>query len=354
MKKKKWMIAAALFAAMVSSSMMSVPADARAFPLLTEVPDGYEMFEDGGSLDFISQEGYYPVYRSSSNHNHVLVLTNYRCNIVELEVPTTPENMVSKYEEIKEKYADVIDTFDQYYQHLSNGVLHITMCDTLDKDGNLIKDPSVIKSKRGEMQKLCQELLEAGAVTSASYTSHNAVQNQGDYLDYLWMKDFSRTEYEDLITFVAQQFGEEITVRWQEGREEDYCYVEGFQNADTLFAASVVLEKQFTGADAVPVAGFQESEQTYITGTVNLLTAADAIGDVDGNGTISVEDAVSVLTYYAQQSAGLEAKLMQAADMEESAFLAADVNGDGEITVEDAVAILTYYAQQSAGLDAAW
>lgn len=81
---------------------------------------------------------------------------------------------------------------------------------------------------------------------------------------------------------------------------------------------------------------------------------AVSYGDIDGDGTVSVEDAVSVLTYYAQQSAGLEAKLTQAVDTEESAFLAADVDGDGQITVEDAVAILTYYAKKSAGLDAAW
>jgi len=81
---------------------------------------------------------------------------------------------------------------------------------------------------------------------------------------------------------------------------------------------------------------------------------AVSYGDIDGDGIVSVEDAVSTLTYYAQQSAGLEAKLTQAADTEESAFLAADVDGDGQITVEDAVAILTYYAKKSAGLDAAW
>jgi len=351
MKKKKWMLAAVLSAAMVSSSILSVPANA-SFQLMAEVPEGYEITD----LSFISitQNGYYPVYWKISDHNAVLVLTNYICNFVEIEVPTTPENKIPKYEEIKEKYADVIDTFDQYYQNLSNGILHITMCDALDEDGNLIKDPSVISSKRGEMQKLCQELLEADAVTAASYTAHNAVQIQGDYMDYLWMKDFSKTEYEDLTTFVAQQFGEEITVRWQEGREEDYCYVEGFQNADALFAASVILEKQFEGTKALPVAEFQESEQICTTETVNLLTAADACGDIDQDGTVSVEDAVSALTYYAQQSAGLEAKLTQAAATEESAFLAADVDGDGQVTIEDAVAILTYYAKKSAGLDAAW
>ncbi len=83
---------------------------------------------------------------------------------------------------------------------------------------------------------------------------------------------------------------------------------------------------------------------------------AISYGDVDSDGKVTVEDAVAVLTYYAQQSAGLEAKLLQenAATTEDTAFLAADVDGDGKITVEDAVAILTYYAKQSAGLDAEW
>ncbi len=90
-----------------------------------------------------------------------------------------------------------------------------------------------------------------------------------------------------------------------------------------------------------------EVEKTY-------QSTGDYLGDIDSDGTVSVEDAVSTLTYYAQQSAGLEANLTQAADTEESAFLAADVDGDGQITVEDAVAILTYYAKKSAGLDTAW
>ncbi len=355
MKKKKWMIAAALFTAMVSSSMMSVPADA-IFQLVTDVPDGYEIFSDENSLYFVSDNGYYPAYRNTLNHNNVLVLTNYRCNIVEIEIPTAPENMVPKYAEIEEKYADVIDTFDQYAQNLSGDTLQITMYDAFDEDGNRIKDPSLVESKRGKMQKMCRELLEAGVVTSASYTPYNALIHRGDYQDFLYLKQLSETEEESLTAFTKQQFGEDITVQWEEGWEcmDDHYVIKGFKNADDLFAASAILEEQFAGADAVPVSLFIGGEESYTTGNVNLLTAADACGDVDGNGTISVEDAVSTLTYYAQQSAGLEAKLMQAADTEETAFLAADVNGDGEITVEDAVAILTYYARQSAGLDAAW
>lgn len=355
MKKKKWMLAAVLSAAIVSSSMLSVPADA-SFQLMAEVPEGYEITDRS---IFVTQNACYPVYWKISDHNAVLVLTDYLCNFVEIEVPTTPENMVSKYEEIKEKYADVVNTFDQYMQGQDTyyGVMRIAMFDTLDEEGNLIKDPSAIKSKRGEMQKMCQELQEAGVVTSASYASYIVNQNFGRYCNGIFVDELPQTELESLEAFVVQQFGEEITVRWveiQDERDEDFFVVDGFQNVDETFAAQEILEKQFEGIVTDVPACLEESLNMCKVGEVNLLTAADACGDVDNDGTVSVEDAVSVLTYYAQQSAGLEAKLTQTAATEESAFLAADVDGDGQITVEDAVAILNYYAKQSAGLDAAW
>lgn len=84
--------------------------------------------------------------------------------------------------------------------------------------------------------------------------------------------------------------------------------------------------------------------------TVTVPEKAGEKGDVDGNGTVAVEDAVLVLTYYAQQSAGLNpAEETQFANISLS-----DIDEDGVISVEDAVAILTYYAQQSAGLNPTW
>lgn len=73
-------------------------------------------------------------------------------------------------------------------------------------------------------------------------------------------------------------------------------------------------------------------------------------GDVDGDGDITVEDAVSVLQYYAESCASLTASR----DLNTYYPLSidtADVNGDGQITVEDAVEILTTYARRSAGLE---
>lgn len=69
------------------------------------------------------------------------------------------------------------------------------------------------------------------------------------------------------------------------------------------------------------------------------------IGDVDGNGLLMVEDAIQILTYYAQKSANLSPSFATAVQQ-----AAADFDGDNEITVEDAVAVLQCYAQQAAGL----
>ena len=78
------------------------------------------------------------------------------------------------------------------------------------------------------------------------------------------------------------------------------------------------------------------------------------MGDVNADSTVGVEDAVIVLTFYAQQSAGLQPSFSEDAAINAALFEAADVNKDGVVGVEDAVAILTYYAQQSAGLHPSW
>ena len=73
------------------------------------------------------------------------------------------------------------------------------------------------------------------------------------------------------------------------------------------------------------------------------------LGDFDGNDSIDVDDAVSVLTFYAKKAAGIAVD-----DLSDEQFNAADIDTDGSITVQDAVYILTYYAQTSAGLEPSW
>lgn len=78
--------------------------------------------------------------------------------------------------------------------------------------------------------------------------------------------------------------------------------------------------------------------------------AAFDLGDFDGNDSIDVDDAVSVLTFYAKTAAGVAS----IEDISNEQFNAADIDWDGSITVQDAVYILTYYAQTSAGLEPSW
>ena len=73
-------------------------------------------------------------------------------------------------------------------------------------------------------------------------------------------------------------------------------------------------------------------------------------GDVNGDQTISVNDAIVLLTYYAKKAAGQDASQ----DETFQNILVGDINGDGTIAVDDAVAILTYYAKKAAGQDAIW
>lgn len=86
--------------------------------------------------------------------------------------------------------------------------------------------------------------------------------------------------------------------------------------------------------------------------TAALPAQADAFdfGDFDGNDSIDVDDAVSVLTFYAKAAAGVAS----IEDISDEQFNAADIDFDGSITVQDAVYILTYYAQTSAGLEPSW
>jgi hypothetical protein len=331
-------------------------ADAIAI-VATEAPEGYELYtDDPSTFAEISDDGVYPVYINSENRRNVVVLNNYHCNVVDLEISL---DRLSEYEEMKEKYADLIGTFDVYQQteYTSGNILEVSMYDRLDEDGNAIQDPSLITSKRGDVQKMCRDFENAGILISASYKGYTATMNVGWYEDFLHLNDVPETEEEAVTEFVKQQFGSGKGVEWLgDYSNSDRYWIGEFENADEVLEACAMLNAQFEGASAVPLVRYYAAAYSYDSSQIDLLE--DTTGDVDGDGNVSVEDAVSVLSYYARQAAGLEnVKMLQESDQssdEETAYLSADVNGDGEVTVEDAVEILTYYAKQSAGLDATW
>lgn len=74
-----------------------------------------------------------------------------------------------------------------------------------------------------------------------------------------------------------------------------------------------------------------------------------ANSDLDGDGTVGVSDAVELLTYYANKAVNAPASFSHFDD-QEAALQLADVNKDGNIDTADAVEILTYYARKAAGM----
>ena len=73
-----------------------------------------------------------------------------------------------------------------------------------------------------------------------------------------------------------------------------------------------------------------------------------ANSDLDGDGTVGVSDVVELLTYYARKAANLPVSFSRFDD-QTAALKLADVNKDGNIDTADAVEILTYYARKAAG-----
>jgi hypothetical protein len=73
-------------------------------------------------------------------------------------------------------------------------------------------------------------------------------------------------------------------------------------------------------------------------------TASRAVGDLDGNGWINMEDASEILKLYVMQGIG------NLPPEREEDLVIADVDLDGEVTITDAMMILQYYAQFAARL----
>ena len=108
-----------------------------------------------------------------------------------------------------------------------------------------------------------------------------------------------------------------------------------------------------TTADAEPVAA-----------PVNPTVYIGVKGDADLNGSVDVQDAVAILTYYAKASAGQEnVAFNEDENLNKLAFFLADVdteskaginNGSELMSTQDAVNVLTFYAKKSVNQDPAW
>ena len=108
-----------------------------------------------------------------------------------------------------------------------------------------------------------------------------------------------------------------------------------------------------TTADAEPVAA-----------PVNPTVYIGVKGDADLNGSVDVQDAVTILTYYAKASAGQEnVAFNEDENLNKFIFFLADVDTESKagmnsgselMSIQDGVNVLTFYAKKSANQDPTW
>lgn len=105
----------------------------------------------------------------------------------------------------------------------------------------------------------------------------------------------------------------------------------------------------YTNTNVAADTGISITVQQITTETTAPVVQSER-GDPDGDGTVSVQDAVMVLTYYAKKSVGLKPET----DAQFQYIQRGDIDEDGIISVQDAVLILTYYAKKSVGYVPDW
>lgn len=109
-----------------------------------------------------------------------------------------------------------------------------------------------------------------------------------------------------------------------------------------------------TDADGNTVSFFKAEETYEITvsaagySTDLTFTFSIALGDIDNDGQIGIQDAYAVQVEFANLAAGNDANFTDAQN------ISADINSDGVLNVQDAYLIQVYFAQASAGLDPTW
>ncbi len=96
-------------------------------------------------------------------------------------------------------------------------------------------------------------------------------------------------------------------------------------------------------------AGSSTTDVLYVAVKEKDVVTEEEIGDANMDGTVDINDASLILSYYASASAGVLFK--PTGSFERSHC---DVNGDGDVNITDATLVLRFYALTAAGIPQTW
>lgn len=363
--------AALLCTAVIIPSAAPANADYSSYvPFETTIPEGYETFDYGylhetdqsewlGEINSIAKD---VSYRHNEYVSKIIIPYKIVTHGISIRIdPYKDEETSAAVYDVVEKYrSEFPDLEIADYTGRSVSISNYTDCNT---DAGI---PETMENKCRIALEMCREITEAGGViTKASYypytVAHCVLAFRGIYV-----YGFPGTEEE--FTAYAKSISDELEITTTPIRGE---YVDDVAEGTNHFRAEIVIEPvvdEFTKDEAAVVEAYKlweaiaadypecivrsydcpaddSGSETVTTGssTTDILAAIqeEASCDINKNGTPDLDDAVLVLTSYANTAAGIET----AADT-----VSCDVNGDGAVDLDDAVKVLTVYAELAAGL----
>lgn len=217
-----------------------------------------------------------------------------------------------------EEGISLLDTSGKIYFHIENqGALNISL-DKIEPEGvfrfyntNIRNEKSTNDTIYYMLLSHCEYLVDSSQY--ASYYNLNISSSMDD-----------NSYYNQNITIKDPDF-ENIS-------ESEYHFYITMKPSDNS-GYKVLSSNEYISSDNIFI-----SEQYIELDYLNL-------GDVNGNGRIDIQDAVTTLNIYALRAAG-----MPVDDFTEAQIKNADINSDGKVNASDATEILRIYAENAAGI----
>ncbi len=310
-------------------------------------PEGYTEYIDTEGIfgKSISENNDYAVYYKEVedySQTQFKLYSFYRYNHTVFNVVNAK---IDEFDAIYEKYSEKLD-MDSFLRgtppsNLPDSDVEAVIYDMYDENGRNTKDPNAMTDKRRIIQEMAAEMYQNGCITKVHYNDVVA-QSQFGYNNNTLIVDLNNGttgEDTDTLTEIVSFCDSVTSIEYSEYYKAYAIRMCITETADAMSAIKAV----YPDADGSSGAIYQMNTENVSNGTINLLTAIQEEESCDTNqsGAVDLDDAVQVLTHYANTAAGI-APAAETANM--------DVNGDGSVTLDDAVKVLTVYAELAAGL----
>ena len=317
------------------SDMKKIAAFITSFALLANISavNAAAGYEPAAAASLLAEHGYEQYkdtfyYVSNSSGGKMFdVIECYDFNYNNLEVDLIDW---SEWDNVYEEYLAELD-----FDATDDGIY---LYDRID-EGDDPMNPASVSDKYRQCKEVCKLMCKDGVINAASYHSTSVFYQKYQVRNLLKVR---YSEGEDKLAEILAEYSSDVSI----DDLSDGVYDVSFNDVTEFERFIQIKDSLNTDYSITSTYNIMDSSLSvtfFSTEPTNLLTAIQEEESCDTNqsGAVDLDDAVQVLTHYANTAAGI-APAAETADM--------DVNGDGSVTLDDAVKVLTVYAELAAGL----